>query len=476
MTIDMFGAAYTFKNNKKDKFKTKLGCFCTIFCFLALCFFSFIFGLDFYNKTNPEVSANDYEHDNFQSIPVSAFNYMIRIHDQIGTSSPLSPYKPHGYYEESIRNDKGGYDVFCATKGVISKCSETNAVNNPALKSLILSEWYCIDVEKIKEYCNSVTNQSNYEPHIGGFIGDERVGYINIGVFNTLFGTGGKIIETSTINEMNSNKIRGIDLGIPKFYFDANKTKGALITKMEIDRIPLDIETNRFEYRFLKQVSLIDDIGWLTEKLDKSHSIVVEKIQQSLIKNNLTQEGSVRIFSTAIWMKRSQLDFKRRFMKLQDVVTQVLAFFKGIFSICMYFVVSYALFKLTDEMIDGYFEVNKNYKVNKPGANIHVQEADKVDTIVNNSSGKIKKSDVNQGFNEKIWFLAFSFSGWYRQSVEQKSRIEFFKQARDFIDGRLDVMNILMLTDKFEKLVEMALSEEQQIELQSKHSVNKLNQ
>ena len=162
-------------------------------------------------------------------------------------------------------------------------------------------------------------------------------------------------------------------------------------------------------------------------------------------------------------------------MKLQDVVAQVLAFFKGILSISMYFVVSYSLYNLGYEMIDGHFEVNKSYKLHKADATIHVQEAEKVDTIVEISKENIKKADEEQRISEKVGFFCYIFSGCCRKNIQLKGQIEFYRLARDYIDERLDVMNILMLTDKFERLVEMTLSEEQQIELQRKHSANKHN-
>ena len=125
------------------------------------------------------------------------------------------------------------------------------------------------------------------------------------------------------------------------------------------------------------------------------------------------------------------------------------------------------------EMIEGYFGLEPRVvEVMKPNLSIQMNNVEKIDTIVNSSSASIKKA--KETLSGHVGFIMFFISGWCRQSAHAKSQVEFLRLARDHIDKRLDVMSLLQLMDKFERLVEKTLSEEDKLELGRSHSVNKL--
>ena len=227
----------------------------------------------------------------------------------------------------------------------------------------------------------------------------------------------------------------------------------------------------RFEYRFLKQVKLLDDIGWLLEDNQVTHSIVIDSIQQMNFNNDLTKEGGKGLFQAVFWLNRNQLEHKRRFMKFQDVLAQVSAFVKGIMQIFLFFAVSYASYYMMREMITGYFGLElSEVELAKPSTSVDAKNVQKVDTIVNTSILN-KKTERTTG---QLGYLMFVFFSWRRQNTNVKSQAEFFRLAKDYIDRRLDVMSLLQLLDKFDRLVERTLTEEIQIDLQRIHSINKL--
>ena len=469
--IDIFGVSYTLKTNGKDKYRTKLGGCFTIACFVAMAFFSVVFGMDFYTKTNPEVSRNDFEHDKPQFMPLKSYDYMVRIGALNNFNSLTYPYRPYGLYEHGMKKADGSIETICSTPAVISPCTATDAIKNPSLKDFTLSDWYCIDVAKITTICKNKMKVEFYEPIIGGFIGEESYAYIYIAVTNTVYDQDFKVVEQISNEEIKKIPSFLIDIAYPKAYYDSNKSKDALTTKMAVDRFRLQPDSLRFEYRFMKQVKLLDDIGWLLENNQITHSVVLDSIQQMNFNNDLTKEGFKAFFGAVFLLNRNQLEHKRRFMKFQDVLAQVSAFVKGIMQILLFFAVSYASYYMMREMMTGYFGLQlSEVKLAKPNISFDANNVEKIDTIVNTSTLNMKKQTASR----QLGYLMFVFSCWFRQNTKTKNQIEFYRIAKDHIDRRLDVMSLLKLLEKFDRLVEKMLSQEDQLDLQRSHSINKL--
>ena len=232
--IDIFGAAYTLKTNGKDKYRTKLGGCFTITCLVTIVFFSVVFGLDFYQKTNPETSRNDFEHDKSQYIPLKSYDYMIRIGNSSNYNSLSYPYRPFGGYEYFIKTADGTLKSLCNTGAILSPCSATSAIKNYSVKDFNLSDWFCIDIAKITNNCKKQMNVEFFEPFLGGTIGDESVGYITFGVGNFVQNQERKIIEHISIEELKKMPSTMMDIAYPKAYYDSNNPKDALVTKWQL--------------------------------------------------------------------------------------------------------------------------------------------------------------------------------------------------------------------------------------------------
>ena len=406
-------------------------------------------------------------------MPVEKYNYMIRVGTLGDFNSPKYPFRVFGVYEELRENAKGELERTCLFSGALTRCSETQAFKDPGLDEFVLSDWYCIDTKKIRDFCKKVTKNENFDPLVGGFIGDKTSSAILLGVGNYSVDKDNISSAPISVEELKKTKSIMIDIAFPKFYFDSEKPYNALITKYEVERIQINIESIRFEYRFFKKVSLTDDIGWLFEQTKRTESLVLEKIQTMNFISDLTKEGNKGFFASYFFLNRNEMSHKRRFMKLQDVIAQVSAFVKGVFSIMLFYAVTYALYHLNCKMINNYFRVviDKDSKVNH---SINTSKACKVHTIVGTSAVEGKNEKQSQTIFAPVGFFSYAFLSWYKKSKEQKNRLEFYKLAIEYIDKRLDILSLLSLSDHFEKLVEMTLSEEQQMELHDKRSLNTL--
>ena len=471
--IDIFGVAYTLKTNGKDKYRTKLGGCFTIACFITMVFFTMVFGMDFFKKINPEVSRNDFEHDKPQYMPLKSNNYMVRVGNSENFNSPSYPYKPYGGYQHFIQKANGSLEIVCNSFAVISPCTATDAMKNPDLTDFILSDWYCIDTKKITNHCKKQMKVESYEPFIGGNIGDDTVSVVRIGVSNTVFDENANIIEQASLEQLRIKTGIMMDYAYPKAYYDSNKVKDALITKMTVDRFEINADNYNLQFFFFKQVKLFDDIGWLLENNETSHSIILDSVQPMQFKADLTKEGLKFFFQGIYYLNRSELQHKRRFMKFQDVLAQVSAFVKGIVQIFFFFAASYASYYMMSEMMTGYFGLERvAVEIVKPSKLIGAKDVEKVDTIVNSSTANIKKN--KETVSGQLGYLMFVFSCWSKQNAQTKSSLEFYRMAKDHIEKRLDVISLLKLLDGFDRLVEKTLSEEDQLDLQGSHSINKL--
>ena len=57
-SIDMFGTPAKLKTFGETSYKTSFGGVLTLLTFVTVCFFSYIFGTDFYHRENPRVVSN----------------------------------------------------------------------------------------------------------------------------------------------------------------------------------------------------------------------------------------------------------------------------------------------------------------------------------------------------------------------------------------------------------------------------------
>ena len=455
-SLDVFGFSYTIKTNGKDKFKTLVGACLTLLVLAIAINLTFLFGADFLYMRNPIVLDTDIIHDEAQEIypTTKTHPFMIR-YEAKSTYNQLDAARIYIDYQDwRFNKEKGISHRKCFALEIKTNCAETELKNDPQWSEEVLSNWFCVDFEKVRQQCAEQMKDPNYEPFIGGYIGDERIGYIQMGVANSEMDNKGNRTFQAKIDDV--KKLGGfqVDVRYPKFYLRKEERFNALTTRTEIERFNLLPQSYLFEYRYMKQVRLDDDIGWIQEEVETTHSLDIHKVVPQYYTNMLDKEGWVNFYSVIFTLNRNERVHKRRFMKLSDLISRVAGSMSPII-LCISFIATlYNKFCSEYELVQTLFDKTGISK-NDTQTNTMIEES------------KAEESRVKKVHAKETIQLSF-FSYYFitcRQSTTLLRNREFFKMGIEYIEEKIDVRSIIDLYEKFTKLCELTLSGEQQEEM-----------
>ena len=381
---------------------------------------------------------------------------MMRVQKTTNVYNPTNlPVRLDFVYYDYREEVKGKRELKCRVYEIKSNCALTELKDDPQYDLEDLKNWFCIDFKKIQQQCAVITKEPNYRPYIGGYLGDTKWGYVQMIASNSEHDNDFKVIYQGTLSEVKELDSFFIDLRYPKFYLKKNQFENALSTRFEIERHNLYPYSRRFDSRFMKQVSLHDDIGWVQEQIETKRSIELDKILSQPFTNSLDKEGLIGFYNTIFYLGRNEKEFNRRFMKLSDIFAQVAGIMKPIMIAIVFFMTFYNSFERDSYLIRNLFD-RIDYSLSKNDTKIDVLVV--AAKVEDSKIEEVKKKEVTLGFFN-YYFCTF------RQSVDEVVNMAFFKNARQYISKKIDVQELFKFYEKFEKLIEITLNEEQLLEL-----------
>ena len=457
-TLDMFGVTYAFKTQGQDKYRTSIGACFTLVVLAIASIFIFVYGTDFFYSTNPSVLDDDFVHEEAQEIypTLATHPFMITVRRNDNYDLTGLPIRLNVVYRDWKRNKKtGASEANCIVRSAKTKCSNTVLKIDPEFSKEVLENWWCLDFEKVKQKCAEKTKDPNYEPYIGGTSGDDRIGQVLLDISNNERDDDGNLLYQGKLADIKELGSFVVQIRYPKFYLRKEEKYNALTTKSELEGFSLQPQSFRFEYRYMKQVRLDDDTGWINENIETSRSIDLDKVVPQYYTNLLDKETNVSFYTTSFWLNRNEKVYKRRFMKLSEVISRVagtmspiIVIFSVVISIYNRFFSDY---ELIQEMFDNFLKPAKTET--------------QLNTIVNESKSEEQPVKVEE-LKEIPELSFFSYYFWVcRQRTSLLRSREFFKRAREYKTEKLDVKSLLDHYEKFQKLSEMTLTNEQLEEL-----------
>ena len=469
-SIDMFGIAYNIKTLGRDKYTSPLGGCLTIVALIVITGISFLFGTDFYFKKNPRVREEDVVHETMQEMKIDEYNhpFMIRMGAPSGFdgktidySNSQNPFKPMARYNDIKMNDKKKYDRVCNVPDAVINCSETALKGDLRFTNFDLTQWSCLDYAKIIKVCSEATG-TKYEPYIGGVNGDEHRADIYLAYTNFEYGPNFEMKNISSSEALRQVYQIVVEVIFPKFHFNSGKATDALTTKVEKQMFAMAPTSMRFEYKYLKKVRLDDDFGWLTEEIDSTYSLDLDATTTNYDSNDLSKEGLKFFYSCYFFLNRNEKVFNRVFMRLQDVAAQISSFVKAFLSCVVLLYYAIIVHRRYQAIITDIFDIKEVSDLDKAAVSQPVVEGTIVDSVVGDSKVHVGAKKVGQ-----LGFCSYFFGCGLESGVRRNS-ISFFKEARRFIDERLDVSAILHIYERIERLAELTLSDEEARELSLK--------
>ena len=332
-SVDFFGSFFHWFAKRQKKLYTNLGGILTIFSFIVCGIILAILFNGNLGRTETQTSKNNEINTEFKKIkfgeekiyiPWTIADYQFRKVNFTGWIYPVIYY----YYGE--RDNKTHLLPYETKTLNYIYCNKTNLKNIKYIKdkNVNLDEMFCIDMEDII---------------MGGDWFYDFVYNVKIDFFlcedGADFGTEGK--KCTNYDELIGKIGNGNALHVEVYYPE-------ILFKPENKTNPLQIFYNPHFYNFnklrtkverlyLKEFALIDNKGWIFEKITKSKLWGYDKINSDSYtrifdeKNFLTNFTSSKIYSLTIYISRNTKVFTRKYTKLLDALGNTISIVNGIF-------------------------------------------------------------------------------------------------------------------------------------------------
>ena len=468
-SCDIFGVSYALKTNGQEKYKSNFGACLSFAVVLIALQLTYIYGMDFFFKKNPNVLDSDVIHDSMQEIfpTTEQYPFMIRYMKDSLPNPPNMPIRINMQYLDFRTNKENNVkELYCRVREVKTNCAETPLKGDTRFAEENLNDWFCFDFEKVRKTCAEMTNNPKYKPYIGGYVQDDRLGYIQLSLSNSERNNKGELVYQSKLNEVKKLDAFMLDIRYPKFYLRKEEVKDALMTTTEVERFNLRANSFRFEYRYMKKVTLHDDVGWISESIETTNSIDLDNISPQYYTNTLEKEGWINFFDSIFLINRNEKVYKRRFMNLSDVISRVAGSLSPII-ICFRFLVEfYNVFVRDHELIESLFDP----------IDFLAKPEERIKYVNKDSRMEESRIDLETPKEEiKIGFITYYFGFIFRKNPILTKSKEFFATARGIMERKMDVRSILEFNEKFEKLCQLILTDEQKNEVKRASRTSVIN-
>ena len=458
--IDMYGLSFSFTTFGKTKFNTTCGGILTLCTTIVIAAFIFIFGSDFFLKTNPNLVESDLIHLTSKSVFIQneLYSFMFRLQD--GNSVPYNldeiPFKVRGSYFHFRKNKDGLDELVCNSyKEVITKCSNTKAMLNHHLKDEKLEQWLCWDMEKIKNDCRKQLKEKepNYLPILGGYVDEKEYSALRFDIINWVddFENNTRIYP-HTKEEIDKYASRiFLNIRYPNFSYDAKRAYDPLRVYYDSKMRMLQTNTSLFEFLFLKIVTANDDLGWVLPSIVTSSTLASEKEELTISSNENLSRPWMYFYNGYYFNVKKEKEFNRSFMKLQTLVAVVGGMVKSVVAVFMFFAILRATFEREEELRRHFFKVKVRF--DESSSKLQVQkESANVNTLVT------KKSDDNRDARIGFWTYLFRFCGLRAEIAE---KVLVYEKMREYINGKMDITYLFKTFEEFNSLKDIVLTEEQ---------------
>ena len=365
--LDIFYSTdFKFSVFKKSSFKTHLGAILSIITLALTVIITFYFGKDLYYRTNPKLVYNEIVPQNYPAFNVTKDNFLLYYQLQDGNGLPI-PTEPnlyfHTYYFQANVLKGVGNPIIYKTTYINSTSCDLSLVGNATYFNLKkMNQFKCLNLT------NTDSQKKGYE--IGGYWDGDFLNYFYMELsFCQNLTDDYKGINCTNTQQIEDFLYQGgsqttMNMFVQSGYVANDILTQPLKTDYSVYFNDLNLNSRNKATFFFEQMKLQDDIGiMLPEEEDSSlFSLKKESVINSHIKEiNATNNyfDSV-LFSTAIYFTKTSSEYKRYFMKLQDLTAQVGGFVNGILIILQFFMKFFQKVEIKKIIINNIFDVNKS--------------------------------------------------------------------------------------------------------------------
>ena len=149
INLDIFGVRPKLYIAKENQFKTLLGSFASVLCFLLILVISIIFGKDFYLRDSPRIISERLLTDEYRNVTLDSTNFIFafRIEDVVGNFFQSNLFELMITYNLYTKNTNNEFEL-SQQELKPEICNNLNITDQKFISNKNLSQFYCLDVSK----------------------------------------------------------------------------------------------------------------------------------------------------------------------------------------------------------------------------------------------------------------------------------------------------------------------------------------
>ena len=455
----LYSTDFKFSVFNKTSFQTPLGGLLTILTLVITVFVTFYFGKDLYFRINPKIELNQTLPPSYRRLTLTRDNFLLyyQIQDGKGNTLAIEPnlyFKI--YYFKSIGKNDGGIPIMGNPINIKSVTCDLMLVKNETyFKQKKMAQYNCLNLT------NPDPKVSGFE--VGGYWDEDFVDYFSMELSFCKNSTDDfKGINCTDLNNLTNflyqNRLgTTINLYIQSGYLQIDQLENALQTQYSVYFQELNLNVRKKEIYIFQEMKLIDDKGILLPWYENSTTF-------SLLKQSLSYEGVVRgnvtedysnslLYEAEFYFTRSTAEYRRNFMKLQDLTAQIGGFINGVFLSFKFFMAFFSDTEIKKIIINNIFDVSTDTSDSSSPNKVNLVELDKFIKRYKTQKLNFPNLQKNIANNHKSLFSEFnknnnkSLFSEFNKNKNKSLASEFNKNnknslAIDDLNNKLESKNI----------------------------------
>ena len=396
--FDFFGTKYNFYTEGRPKFYTILGGILSIISIIiCLVVFFFITSDDILRKT-PTVTTSLIPSEGYHKIKFGKekiwLPWRIVDYNNIYINHTGLIYPIIYYFYGKRKNITDGFD-FQYKILEYKLCNETSMVEKTEIYQIDvpLDQLYCIDMDDLEMGGSWISNFINYV-RMDLYLCENGTDYNENNPYCTTLDT--------IKNKLGENNSIDIEIFYPVVQFQPTNIKIPIIILYRQYFYHISNFSNRIDRLFLQEYILMDNLGWITNKIKNStywgfSQLNGESYSTSNNKDLVKEASTSRTYSLNLYLEPGVVVYSRKYKKVLLLITEGLPMMLAVFSI---FKKISKIFKFAEEekkMFELLFESLKEKK-DKFKENLLIKMS---------SQDKLKQNYANRSINRSVNRLLF---------------------------------------------------------------------
>lgn len=355
-SIDSMGFPFTLSIQGNKKFKTKLGGLLTLISIVSFLVLFFLLGVNFYQRKNPSLSMSVSKPPNYFDYYLNSTSLIYAFRVENGNGELI--LRPDLFYYEPryivYKRDPLGLTKLVDRTLKYRQCLPEDVGNSTLWDDLFLNRYLCMIYPRD-------LNETGLP--VGGLYDTSIIQYIKIRVLSCFRAPSAYLKENNITCNSNTTVLKQFFSDSPLFsafiqQYNVNGDDMDYPFQVGLQNIydTIDPSIYKKSYFFFKKGILKDYSGWISEGFDSKELIGMDRYRYDFY-TNPNELFKASFFETNLYFDRITETFKRRYLKIQELLASIGGILKSLTVIFGVFCGFYNQFYQFEFLINNNFDI-----------------------------------------------------------------------------------------------------------------------